>query len=410
MKMKKVYIADEHISSKQNGVGTYMKCLLSCLEDLDVDVNFLSFNSEERFFTVHEEKYCRYYNFPLCNHGKFMETGALCWIILKMYVDDSCDNVFFINHSPCVDFLKNLRKYYRKSRIIFTIHDQGWTAPLLGEKEKLREIKSKRISKAKTHEAEYFCKRYFIEEQKMYRIANDVVCLSSSTKQLLQDTYDVPEEKIHLIPNGMSVQTRKYTRSERNRIREELGIAPQERVLLFVGRTVKAKGIEILLQAFEELCRHHGNLRLVIAGEVFKLNEFSKLVPQSITRITYTGLLPKERLEMWYQAADIGVLPSYTEQCSYTGLEMMANGLLIVTTNGNGLTDMFIPDYNALVASIDSSFPENLERTLHQALLLEDNIREAICGKALDFVYSNYSLQSMKERYRKLLSQESRPD
>lgn len=66
--MKKVYIVDEHISSKQNGVGTYMKCLLSCLEDLDVDVNFLSFNSENRFFAVYEEKHCRYYNFPLCNH------------------------------------------------------------------------------------------------------------------------------------------------------------------------------------------------------------------------------------------------------------------------------------------------------------------------------------------------------
>ncbi len=408
--MKKVYIVDEHISSKQNGVGTYMKCLLSCLEDLDVDVNFLSFNSENRFFAVYEEKHCRYYNFPLCNHGKFLETGALCWLILKMYVDDSCDNVFFVNHSPCTDFLKNLRRYYRKSRIVFTIHDQGWTAPLLGDKEKLKEIKRKRIGKSQIHQTEYFCKKYFIEEQKMYHIVDDVVCLSPTTRQLLHDTYDVPEEKIHLIPNGLSVRVRKCAYSERNRIREELGIAPEERVLLFVGRTVKAKGIEILLKAFEELCRHHSNLRLVIAGEVFKLNEFSKLASQSVTRITYTGLLPKERLEMWYQAADIGVLPSYTEQCSYTGLEMMANGLLIVTTNGNGLTDMFIPDYNVLVAFIDSSFPENLERTLHQALLLEDNIREAIRGKALEFVNSNYSLQSMKERYRKLLSQESRPD
>lgn len=408
--MKKVYIADEHISSRQNGVGTYMKCLLSCLEDLDMDVNFLSFNSEDRFFTIYEEKHCRYYNFPLCNNGKFLETGALCWLILKMYVDDSCDNVFFINHSPCVDFLKNLRKYYRKSRIVFTIHDQGWTAPLLGDREKLREIKGKRIGKTKTNETEYFCKKYFLEERKMYRIVDDVVCLSSATKQLLQDTYRVPEDKIHFIPNGLPVRTETCNRSDRDGIREELGIAPEERVLLFVGRTVKAKGIEVLLQAFEKLFRYHNNLRLIIAGEVFKLNEFSKLAPRSVTKITYTGLLPKERLGMWYRAADIGVLPSYTEQCSYTGLEMMANGLLVVATNGNGLTDMFIPDHNALVASIDSNFPENLERTLHQALHLEEDVKQTIRNRALDFVNSNYALPYMKKRYCKLLSQESKPD
>lgn len=48
MTKKRVFIVDEHLSSKQNGVGTYMRCLLDCMQGLDVETNFISFNSEEK--------------------------------------------------------------------------------------------------------------------------------------------------------------------------------------------------------------------------------------------------------------------------------------------------------------------------------------------------------------------------
>lgn len=50
MTKKRVFIVDEHLSSKQNGVGTYMRCLLDCMQGLDVETNFISFNSEEKEF------------------------------------------------------------------------------------------------------------------------------------------------------------------------------------------------------------------------------------------------------------------------------------------------------------------------------------------------------------------------
>lgn len=404
--MKHIFIADEHISSKQNGIGTYMHNLAECMEGPDTDVNFLSFNSEEKFFTIYKEKNYRYYCFPFCNGGRFTEIGGLFWPILRMHVEDSKDNVFFVNHSPCVEFLKSLHEYYRKSRIIFTIHDQGWTASLMGDKKKLNKVVSSGFRKSEKYKLENHCKKSFEKEKKMYRIANDVICLSETTTKLLVNTYKVPETKVHLIPNGIPPVTEICTSEERNKLRRETGIEDDEKILLFVGRTVKAKGIDELLQAFEKLYVQHKKIRLVIAGEVFRLNEFVRLTPQSVTRITYTGLIPRERLQKWYKMADIGILPSYTEQCSYTGLEMMANGLLTIATNGNGLTDMFIPGYNALVAPIDEHFADNLEETINKALHLTTEERLNICNSALEFVQSRHSLHIMKEGYRRLLKRQ----
>jgi glycosyltransferase involved in cell wall biosynthesis len=403
MRTKRVFIVDEHISSKQNGVGTYMQCLLECMRGLDVEVNYISFNSEETDFSVYERDGCHYYCFPICNGGRMLESGELCWPILKMYVTDNEANMFFINHSPCVDFLESLRQLYKRSQIVFTIHDQGWTAPLMGNRDRLREIIVKNYSHKKKYEAELFCKSFFRQECKMYTIADLVICLCESTKKLLCDTYKVPIEKIHLIPNGCHVLRSPCSTDMRQQIREELGINHGERLLLFVGRTVKAKGLDDLLMAYENLWIQDKQLRLVVVGEVFRLNELAKLTPNSATHITYTGLISQQQLKKWYAVADIGVLPSYTEQCSYTGIEMMAHNVLIVTTDGNGLTDMFCHGYNALVASIKPQLSENLEKTLMTAIGLSEEARAAICQNARGCVEMRYSLSIMRDGYRSLL-------
>lgn len=407
MTTKRVFIVDEHQSSKQNGIGTYMQCLLHCMKGLDVEVNFLSFNAEEKDFSIYEREGCTYYCFPICNGRRMLKSGGLCWPILKMYVADNKDNVFFVNHSPCVEFLKSLRELYKKSRIVFTIHDQGWTAPLMGDRNRLREIISKSYPRKKRYETELFCKRFFKQERRMYQIADEVICLSESTKDLLCDIYKIPMKKIHLIPNGYPETHSQYSLTMRQQLRKELGMGQDDRVLLFVGRTVKAKGIDNLLVAFENLWKQNNRLRLVITGEVFRLNDFAKLTPCSAAHITYTGLILQEQLKKWYVAADIGVLPSYTEQCSYTGMEMMANGLLVVTTDGNGLTDMFRHEYNALVAPIRPSLSESLEHILSSALTLNKDMRATICHNAKEFLQMRYSLSGMRERYHQLLNNES---
>lgn len=406
-KNKHIYIVDEYLSSQQNGVGTYMTNFIECMKGLNVNVNKIIFNTKESHFSIYEDYGTHYYCFPVCNDGDMLSCGGLFWPFLKLYISDNINNIFFINHSPCVDFMKVLRREFPLSKIVFTIHDQGWTASLLGNKERLLHILSKKYPYKKNYAVEIFCKKYFEQERQMYNIADCVVCLSETTKQLLRSIYSVPPQKLHVIPNGYTTSVGINELNERERIRTQLGICPDERVLLFVGRTVKAKGLDPLLQAFERLWIRDNKLRLIVSGEVYRFNEFAKLTPRSLSHVTYTGLISKDILRLWYIASDIGVLPSYTEQCSYTGIEMMANDLLVVTTDGNGLTDMFQHMYNALIAQIKPNLSESLERVLYYAINLEKEQSLQIRKNALKIVEKKYSISVMRNGYRKLIFPES---
>lgn len=410
--MKKIYIVDEHQSSKQNGVGTYIRNLLKCFEDTEHEVNLLSFNADEKEFKIDKPAYYTEYHIPICGNGNFLENGALSLPMLRLYIHDDEKNVFLVSHSPCLKFLKALQSLFSKSERIFVIHDQGWTSPLLGNKDKLRKImsSSRLPSVSKDLKDKYrFVKKYTKEEMAMYKNVHRVICLCQGTKSLLTDLYYVPEHKITVIPNGIKPIERLLTESEKAKIRERLGILPNEIVLLYAGRISEAKGVPELLKAFETLWHDNHKLRLVLAGQMFNLNDYVKYTPDSCTQITYTGLIGKERLNEWYEIADVGVLPSYSEQCSYTGMELMARGKLIVTTNGNNLQDMFTPDM-AYIAHIDNLNKEviplekQLERIISCAYKLDLGKKQNMCKRAKERFQQYYSINAWREKYIRLIN------
>ncbi len=410
--MKKIFIVDEHQSSKQNGVGTYIRNLFNCFEHSGHEVNLLSFNADEKEFMIDKPAYYTEYHIPVCAKGDFLSNGALSLPILRLYIDDSEANVFFVCHTPCITFLRMLQSLFPKSERIFVIHDQGWTSPLLGNKEELYKIMgtNKLPSAPKELIDKYrFVRKYTRTEMAMYKNVHRVICLCQGTKNLLTDLYHVPENKVTVIPNGIEAVVHHLSESEKLQTRERLGITQDEIVLLYAGRISEAKGVVELLKAFETLWHENHKLHLVIAGQMFNLNDYVKYTPDSCTHITYTGLIGKERLNEWYEIADVGLLPSYTEQCSYTGMELMARGKLIVATDGNNLLDMFTSDM-ALLAHIDitnktaMNFEKQLARQLAHALALDYGMRQELCRRARERCQKEYSINAWKEKYIRLIN------
>ena len=410
--MKKIFIVDEHQSSKQNGVGTYIRNLLKCFENSGHEVNLLSFNSDEKEFRINKPAYYTEYHIPVCANGDFLRNGPLSLSLLRLYIEDDVKNVFVVSHSPCLKFLRTLQSLFPKSERIFVIHNQGWTSPLLGNRDELYSIMSSRRlpSAPKELKDKYrYVRKYTRTEMAMYKNVHRVICLCQGTKNLLTDLYQVPEHKVTVIPNGMEPVVHHLSESEKVQTREKLGITQDEIVLLYAGRISEAKGVVELLKAFETLWHENHKLHLVIAGQMFNLNDYVKYTPDSCTHITYTGLIGKERLNEWYEIADVGVLPTYTEQCSYTGMELMARGKLIVATDGNNLPDMFTSDM-ALLAHIDITskklihLEKQLARQLDHALALDYRTRQELCRRARERCQKGYSIHAWKEKYIRLIN------
>lgn len=409
--MKHIFLIDEHLSSRQNGVGTYMELFLESLKKNNCGLNFLSFNDGEQLRVTKKDGY-RYYQIPFCNRGDFLKSGSYVFPLLSLYVKDDENNIFFINHSPCADFMRALRKNFPKSKIVFTIHDQGWTSLCLGNVNLFKHIINKRAASGKNQQKERFIRNYFHNECAMYRIADAVICLNSDTYKLLQDIYSVPANKIWLIPNGIKLDIIEKDKERRKKnAKESLGISCEERVFLFVGRPTKAKGLFELLAAYDEIVLQYPNTKLVIAGGINNISECTKNIHHSASHIIYTGLISREELSLWYKAADVGVLPSYTEQCSFAGLEMMKEIGVVVSTNGWGIREMFHKGNNSIVANIpydsesmEISFIENLKEALTKSYEITQQEKKKLTHYCEATIKGMYSEESMRIKYSELLN------
>lgn len=386
--MKSIFVFDEHLSSKFNGVGAFMNAISSCVKKSNMQLNLISFNEEVTDFSIEKHDGHVIYKYPMYG-GMFVENALPALSILKLYVNDSHENIFLSSYCPSHILLKTIMTLFPKSKRISVIHDQGWTSPLQGNSELYKEILSHRRLKGIDYGVQKFIKAFYKKELAMYRLSHHIVCLSPSTHRLLQEIYQVPTEKISMIPNGIDIKSYEAPIDNRAEIRNHFGISEDEKVLIFAGRVVKAKGIYQLLDAFEKIWHSNHKLRLVIAGITDGIEDYTKHVHDSIFHVTFTGLISKSRLHQWYRAADIGVLPSYTEQCSYSGMEMMAEKLLVVTTDGNGLRDMFNSS-NAYIVKAD-------EDTMAEE-------REEKTNAAFERVKKVFSLERMQASYSQMLN------
>ena len=93
-----------------------------------------------------------------------------------------------------------------------------------------------------------------------------VICCSRSMHAELQRVFQVPNDKLNIVPNGVSLEPRSVGRDEIHSVRRRYA-ADHERLLFFVGRLVHEKGVDILLRALPHVLASHPQSVLVIAGK-----------------------------------------------------------------------------------------------------------------------------------------------
>jgi glycosyltransferase involved in cell wall biosynthesis len=172
-----------------------------------------------------------------------------------------------------------------------------------------------------------------------------------------------------IIPNGVDLA----------RFRPPPG-PPAGRMILFVGRLVPQKGVDVLLRAFAVVLHRCPGLRLVIAGDGYQ-----RLYLERLTRhlglpphVEYIGWQEGPALARLYQAAELVVIPSMYEPFGLVALEAMACGRPTAASRIGGLAEI-IEDGSTgyLVAPGDY-----LSLAQRMAQLLLDPARAAAMGQA----------------------------
>lgn len=155
--------------------------------------------------------------------------------------------------------------------------------------------------------------------------------------------FGVPEEDITVVYNGATP----VTANEQTGIRRKYGFREDDILLLFSGRIEEAKGVDVLIPAFRKAVAGNEKVHLVMAGGCSNFRDYLKLTACDSGRIHFTGYLddPCQLADM-YAMADIGIVPSRFEQCSYTAIEMMWHGLPVIISDVPGLNELIENNVN----------------------------------------------------------------
>ena len=208
-------------------------------------------------------------------------------------------------------------------------------------------------------------------EKKLMTRSDALIAVSKYTKKELTEFYDVDEEKIHVIYNGVDVQKFKPNRDKAG-LRRELGLDEKQKIILYVGRLYQRKGLTTLLQSIPKVIQNFRNVKIVISGEGFKQNK------EKLTRlaeklniensVSFVGYFPDEKLPDLYAASDIFVLPALYENFPFAILEAQSTGLPVISTKVGGIPELITDNKNGLLVD-----PVNSEQLTEKIMTLLQN-------------------------------------
>lgn len=137
---------------------------------------------------------------------------------------------------------------------------------------------------------------------------------------------------------GVDTERFRHDQLARNSVRQLLTIPRDARVLIFVGRLTREKGVRELAEAFESIAaRHDVHLILVGPDEADLEDQVRSICRTSVGRVHFVKVA--DNPEHYLSAADIFCLPSYREGFGLSAIEAAASGLPSVVTRVYGLTD-----------------------------------------------------------------------
>lgn len=230
--------------------------------------------------------------------------------------------------------------------------------------------------------------------------ASKIISLTKTeTKQYIK--MGVNESKIEVIPNGIDISQINYSQTEGS-FKERYSIE-NKKLVLYLGRIDKIKGIEMLINSFLEVQKKINDVILIIAGPENDYLDYLKKLSFKLginEEIIFTGpLYGKDKFEA-YSDADIYVLPSFYETFPMTVLEALACSTPVIITENCGISNI-IQEYH--VGFVVKYEKEDLSKALIK-MLSEPQLKEKFCKNCENLVKNQFNLINVVKKLEKVFN------
>lgn len=240
-------------------------------------------------------------------------------------------------------------------------------------------------------------------EQSILSGASRIIAATPAERMQLQWLYRADLRKVVVIPPGVDLEL--FHPHPAAEARTQIGLPKDAKMVLFVGRIERLKGLETLLRA-AALLRERGFLSpscpcvMVIGGDPDNPQKEMQYLQElrdslSVTNVvTFLGKRPQTELPMYYSAAQAVVMPSQYESFGMVALEAMACGTPVVASGVGGL--LYLVRDGRTGYHIPDSDPQALADKL-QKLLSDERLRQELSRHAANVAHA-YSWERITDQ------------
>jgi glycogen synthase len=226
-----------------------------------------------------------------------------------------------------------------------------------------------------------------LEWQACYEAWQVIVCSGYMAGEL-RGYFDVPTDKMSMIPNGINPDLlQNCPEEEVERLRRRY--APNgERLLFFVGRITPEKGLQVLLRAMPLILKTMPDVRLLVAGK--NSEQMTPLVDELCIgeNVELLGFVTDQERNCLYAAVDAAIFPSLYEPFGIVALEAMAAGCNVVVSAVGGLCEVVHHLHTGLTTMTNN--PQSIAWAVEH-LFSHPQEAELCRERALEEVHSRYN-------------------
>ena len=246
------------------------------------------------------------------------------------------------------DFLEQLNKFREEEGLEYdVVHSHYWLASW-GGRELSQELAIPHVVtfhtlsliKMQSRAGEEEQSERSVIETKVIATADRIIAFSPHERDAMARLYAADANKITLVPCGVDLEV--FRPLNQKDVRSSLGLNG-EKILLYVGRVEPIKGLDLLVETAAQMDSEDGVRMIVVGADVNGDREMDRVRQLAREKdledkIDFVGQVDHDDLPLYYNAADVCVVPSYYESFGLVALESMACGTPVVATRVGGLS------------------------------------------------------------------------
>ena len=163
--------------------------------------------------------------------------------------------------------------------------------------------------------------------------ATDYMCCGELAGKWMFGNRTYDKGKVYLLNNAINLEKFKYDEKTRNILRKKMKIDNSTKVIGHVGRFVKTKNHEFLINIFKEFKKQEKDTKLLLVGTGPLISKIQKIVDDMNLHDDIIFLGQRNDVNELYQVMDVFVLPSLYEGFPVVGVEAQVSGLLCYFSN-----------------------------------------------------------------------------